>query len=251
MWRALLVVAVALVIAAAAWLYWPSETEVDVEEPTPEALARLVPHGEYVFRIAGCAACHTQEDGPLLAGGRPLETPFGTFHPPNITPDRETGIGAWRAADLVRALRSGRAPDGHAYFPAFPYPSYAAMTLDDMVALYAYLRTVPPVARASERHELAWYLRGGLAARAWQRLWFDPPAPIDTGDAPGRGRYIATALGHCNECHTPRDRYGVPIAALRFSGSDEGPERDPVPNITPDREHGIGRWSTRQLRRFF
>src|SRR5262245_24808356 len=133
--RALLVIALAAMIAvaaAAAWLYWPAETKVDVDELMPEALARLVPHGEYVFRIAGCAACHTQGDRALPAGGRPPETAFGTFQPPNITPDPETGIGAWRAADLVRALRSGRAPDGRAYFPAFPYTSYAAMTLEDM-----------------------------------------------------------------------------------------------------------------------
>lgn len=242
----------AIAVAALVWLYWPSAAGIEVEEPTPEALAELAPRGEYVFRLAGCKGCHTQkEDGPLLAGGRALETPFGTFYPPNITPDAETGIGAWRAADLVRALREGRAPNGRAYFPAFPYPSYAAMTLEDMLALYAYLRTVPAVTRESEPHELPWYLRGGPAARAWQRLWFDPPEPIAQDDEIGRGRYIATALGHCGECHTPRDRFGVPIAALHFAGTPDGPDGDPVPNITPDREHGIGSWSARQLRRFF
>jgi mono/diheme cytochrome c family protein len=123
------------------------------------------------------------------------------------------------------------------------------MQLDDMRALYAYLRTVPPVAHASEP-SAAWYLRGGIAARAWQRMFYAPATPIEVSDEANRGHYLATALGHCIECHTPRNRFGVRIDALAFAGTHDGPDGDPVPNITPDREHGIGKWRTGALRDF-
>jgi mono/diheme cytochrome c family protein len=249
--RALLLVAVVLV-AAIAWLYWPVSTAIEVSEPDAGELAALVERGEYIFRIAGCRACHTQEDGPLLAGGT-LETPYGRFHPPNITPDATTGIGSWRFEDLVRALRYGRSPTGRAYLPAFPYPSYSAMALEDMRALYAYLRTVTPVVQENAPVASAWYLRGGVAARAWQRLFYKPvdAPPVDESEKLERGRYIVAALAHCPECHTPRNRFGVPIEALAFSGTDDGPDGDPVPNITPNREHGIGKWRVGALRDFF
>jgi len=247
--RALLLASAAL-IAALIWLYWPSAPRVELPDPTLEEMAALVSRGEYVFRIAGCAGCHTQKDGPLLGGGRTLDVPFGPFVPPNISSDPKTGIGNWRFQDLVRALRYGRSPEGRAYLPVFPYTSYSGLQLEDMRALYAYLRTVAPVARASEP-SAPWYLRGGVAARAWQRLFYTPAAPIEVSDTPSRGHYLATALGHCIECHTPRNRFGVPIDALAFAGTDDGPDGDPVPNITPDREHGIGKWRTGALREFF
>jgi len=249
-----LLLAGGVLIAAAAWLYWPSSTPIDASEPDAGELAALTQRGEYVFRIAGCRGCHTEEDGPLLAGRRTLETPYGRFSPPNITPDPATGIGSWRFEDLVRALRYGRSPSGRAYLPAFPYPSYARMQLDDMRALYAYLRTVPAVVRKSGPVASAWYLRGGVAARAWQRLFYrPPPTPVADGgdDATGRGRYLATALGHCAECHTPRDRFGARIETLAYSGTEDGPDGDPVPNITSNREHGVGKWRTGALRDFF
>jgi mono/diheme cytochrome c family protein len=251
--RRALLIAAALLISAGAWLYWPSAFPVDVNEPDAGELAALTERGEYVFRIAGCRGCHTEKDGTLLAGGRTLETPYGRFHPPNITPDPKTGIGSWRFEDLVRALRYGRSPSGRAYLPAFPYTSYSAMQLDDMRALYAYLRTVPAVERESASVASAWYLRGGIAARAWQRFFYRPAATLADGgdDAASRGRYLATALGHCPECHTPRDRFGVRIEALAYSGTEDGPDGDPVPNITPNREHGIGKWRAGALRDFF
>jgi mono/diheme cytochrome c family protein len=248
--RALLLVSAALV-AALVWLYWPTAPRVELPDPTLEEMAALVGRGEYVFRSAGCAGCHTQKDGPLLGGGRTLELPFGRFVPPNISSDPKAGIGSWRFQDLVRALKYGRSPEGRAYLPVFPYTSYSGMQLDDIRALYAYLRTVPPVARASEPSASAWYLRGGIAARAWQRLFYTPAASIDVHDALSRGYYLATALGHCGECHTPRNRFGVRIDALAFAGTDDGPDGDPVPNITPDRAHGIGKWRTGALREFF
>ena len=111
--------------------------------------------GELVFHIGGCTHCHTAKDGQPLAGGDPLVTPFGTFHPPNITPDPKHGIGGWTEAQFIRAMREGRSPSGAPYYPAFPYTSYTRMTDEDLLALKAYLDTVPAVPQASRGHELA------------------------------------------------------------------------------------------------
>ena len=121
---------------------------------TATALETAVEHGRYVFFAAGCISCHTAEQA--LAGGRPLETPFGTFHPPNISPSPDHGIGTWKDSDLERALRQGISPDGQHYYPAFPYPSYTRMAREDIQALYAYLMAQPAYARENRPHELHW-----------------------------------------------------------------------------------------------
>lgn len=214
-----------------------------------------VARGEYVFNAAGCLGCHTNEDGggPPLAGGRPLETPFGTFYTPNITPDPEHGIGRWTEADFVRALSEGVAPDGSSYYPAFPYPSYTRMRPEDARALWAYLSTREPAAVPNRPHDLAWFVRLRLVNRVWKRLYFEPgPYRDDPGRSPewNRGAYLAQALGHCGECHTPRDALGAVEGDMAYAGTREGAEGDAVPNITPDRETGIGRWSQGDLEYF-
>lgn len=211
----------------------------------------LIRRGEYVFRAAGCATCHTDRDnnGPFLAGGRALETPFGTFYSPNITPDPQHGIGRWSDTDFVRALRRGVRPNGEHYYPAFPYTAYTRMTRDDMLALKAYLFSVPPVANKNRSHELAWYLRRPLLW-VWKLLYFEPGEyATNAQQSPGwnRGAYLATALAHCGECHTPRNMLGAPDNELYYAGTREGPEGVVVPNITPDRKTGIGRWSAGEL----
>jgi mono/diheme cytochrome c family protein len=161
--------------------------------------------GEYVFRAAGCAACHTREGAPPLAGGRAFDTPFGRFYSPNITPDPRHGIGRWSADDLWRALTRGEGPGGVHYYPVFPFTSYAAMTREDSDALHAYLMSVAPKAVASKAHELPWYLRWRFAAWAWKWLFLDtrPFSPVQGRSARwNRGAYLVRALGHCGECHT-------------------------------------------------
>jgi mono/diheme cytochrome c family protein len=211
--------------------------------------------GRYLVAAAGCVSCHTEEreDAVPFAGGRALATPFGTFYAPNITPDRETGIGGWRAEDLVAALHDGVSPAGDAYFPAFPYTSYTGMTEDDARAIHAYLMTLDPVRRANLPHDLPWYLRTRLAARAWQWLNFTAArfAPDPARDAAwNRGAYLVRHLGHCGECHTPRGRLGGLLAARELAGTADGPEGRKVPNITPDRETGIGRWAPGDIEAF-
>jgi mono/diheme cytochrome c family protein len=213
-----------------------------------EILAR----GEYVFRASGCLACHTDEDGGglPLAGGRALVTPLGTFYSPNITPDPEHGIGRWSEADFARALTAGVAPDGSPYYPSFPYTSYTRMRPQDVAALWAYLRTVAPAPTPDRPHDLPRYLGVRAVNWVWRALYFSPGAlPDDPSRSPewNRGAYLAEAMAHCGECHTPRDALGGLDPARRYAGTAQGPEGAAVPNITPDRQTGIGRWRANDL----
>jgi mono/diheme cytochrome c family protein len=218
---------------------------------TAAAFETAVEHGRYVFFAAGCISCHTAEQA--LAGGRPLETPFGTFYPPNISPSPDHGIGTWKNTDLERALRQGISPDGQHYYPAFPYPSYTRMTREDIQALYAYLMAQPAYTRENRPHELHWPYSSRSLLPHWKTGGFTPGAYApDTGKSAqwNRGAYLANALGHCSECHTPRGFLGMPLADHYLAGTCEGPEGRLIPNITPDRETGIGSWSCEQLSRF-
>lgn len=220
-----------------------------VRAEAPDALAQ---RGEYLFRAGGCENCHTDRErkGERLAGGRWIVTPLGTFVAPNITMDPQTGIGRWREEDLRRALREGVSPKGDHYYPSFPYPAYTRLTDDDVRALYAYLRTVPSVRRENEPHELPWYLRLRSSIGMWKALYFRPGRFIAQADRSARwnrGAYLAQALAHCGECHTPRNSLGGFRQGYYLAGTREGPEGAVVPNITPHRDSGIGRWRASEL----
>ena len=218
--------------------------------------ADAVQRGKYVFNAAGCAACHTDEPnkGPPLAGGRKLKTPFGVFYSPNITPHPETGIGNWSDEDFVRALGQGVSPGGHNYFPVFPYPSYAAMTDRDMRDLKAYLFSLPAVERANTPHDVSPPFGWRFLMTFWKLLFFDTAsfeADPTKDEAWNRGAYLASALGHCGECHSPRNALGALERDMAFAGNRVGPEGGSVPNITPDKETGIGDWSEDDLDTLF
>jgi mono/diheme cytochrome c family protein len=211
--------------------------------------------GRYVTAAAGCASCHTADsDGAApFAGGRALVTRFGTFYSPNITPDRDTGIGTWTDAQFLDALREGIHPGGGAYFPAFPYTSYSGMTAEDALAIKAYLFTLTAVRQPNRDHDLPWYLRPRLVATAWKWAFFRPTPFIQDprrNAAWNRGAYLVRHLGHCGECHTPRNRFGALIADRELAGNPVAPEEREVPNITPDEEDGIGDWSPSDLETF-
>ncbi len=210
----------------------------------------LVDRGAYLVRAAGCVSCHTNPDdhdnggGGFLAGGRALRTPFGTFFSPNITSDPQYGIGQWSDDDFLQALRHGIAPDGSHYYPAFPYTSYSRLRDEDIKAIAAYLRTVKPITAANLEHVLPWYLWRGAVA-VWKGLFFEPAefsiAP-DKDAEYNRGSYLV-AIGHCSECHTPRNRFGALDSSRFLAGAKDGAEGESAPNITPHRSTGIGRWS--------
>ncbi len=216
-------------------------------EPAPSGENEAVKRGAYVFHAAGCKACHTdtKKKGPPLAGGRAIETPFGTFYGPNITPDPVTGIGEWSDGDFIRALRSGISPDGDHYYPVFPYTSFTNMTERDMLDLKAYIFSLPPVEKPNRPHEVKLPFRFRPLLRLWKALHFTPgPFQPDAAKsaALNRGAYLAEALVHCGECHTPRTMTGGLDSAKWMAGTDDGPDGEIVPNITPDAATGIGEW---------
>ena len=214
----------------------------------PEALRR----GEYLFNIGGCAGCHTdvKNKGPLLGGGRALKTPFGTFYGPNITADPQYGIGRWSDADFIRAMREGIRADGAYLFPVFPYTSFTRITDADLRDLKAYIFSLPPVVQPSRPHEVSFPFRWRFLQIGWRWLNFargpfvaDPERPAELN----RGAYLVQALGHCGECHTPRNLIGGLRSSMVYAGTRDGPEGERVPNITTDRETGIGKWSDADL----
>jgi mono/diheme cytochrome c family protein len=193
--------------------------------------------GEYLAKAAGCVGCHTEDkEGAVpFAGGRALKTPFGTFFGPNITPDKSAGLGNWTEVDFLRALRLGERPDGSNFFPAFPYPSFTKITDSDARDLWAYLRTLPPSAKPSKEHDLWFFFGWRWLVSIWKWLYFTPGAFTDIPGAPAavnRGAYLVQALGHCGECHTPRNFLGGPKSG-RYLAGGKGPDGKNVPNLTP------------------
>jgi mono/diheme cytochrome c family protein len=192
--------------------------------------------GEYLSKAAGCVGCHTEDkkDAPPYAGGRALQTPFGIFHGPNITPHPEAGIGRWSEQDFVRAMREGRRPDGAHYFPAFPYPSFTRINDQDLRDLWAYLRSLPQSSRANQPHELKFPFGWRWLVWGWKLLFFKPgPFVADPAknQVVNRGAYLVNALGHCGECHTPRNFLGGSNTKRAFAGS----KLAKAPNLTPTR----------------
>jgi mono/diheme cytochrome c family protein len=197
-----------------------------------------VRRGEYVAHAAGCIGCHTDTapGSAKFGGGRPLGTPFGTFYGPNITPHPQAGIGRWSVDDLRRAMRRGERPDGAHYYPAFPYPAYARITDGDLGDLWAYLRSLPPSDRPNRAHHLGFPYRWRALLGVWKRLYFAPtpfvPDP-KAGPAASRGAYLVEVLGHCGECHTPRNALGALRDDRHLAGARLPQGR--APNLTPTR----------------
>lgn len=211
-----------------------------------------VDRGEYVFRAAAGCSCHTDvpNDGPRLAGGRALETPFGTFYSPNITPDPDTGIGDWTADDFMRAMKQGVSPAGEHYYPVFPYTSYTRMSGADLRDLWAYLSAQEPIERANREHDIPWLLSWRSLLYFWKWWYLDTEATATDPAKPdqwNRGAYLVNGAAHCGECHTPRTWLGGLDMSLTMAGTAEGPEGELAPNITPDPETGIGRWRPADL----
>ena len=204
--------------------------------------------GEYLAKAGGCAGCHTEDkkDAVPFAGGRALKTPFGTFFGPNITPHPQAGIGSWTEADFFRAMREGDRPDGKNYFPAFPYPSFTKIVDRDLRDLWAFLRALPPSARASQEHDLGFFYRWRFLVTFWKWFFFTPgpfTALPGLSDVANRGAYLVQALGHCSECHTPRNFFGGPKKS-RFLAGGKGPDGKDVANLTPAR---LKKWSDKDL----
>lgn len=220
-------------IAVMAGLFEPSVVEASARTPLrADEMKALVDRGRYLTRMADCAACHTAEGGAPFAGGQPFPMPFGTLYATNITPDPETGIGRWSRADFQRAVRDGVAPRGHLY-PAMPYVSYRQLTAADTDAIYAYLMSRPPVRQHNHANTFPFdYVRPTLAFWNLLNLPSRGFEPVPSRPAEwNRGKYLVDALGHCGECHTPRD-ITLGMIPSRYLQGTRIEEAD-APDVTP------------------
>lgn len=246
--------AILLVLVAAGAGFWQLTAPDPLGAGALPAHQADAEHGKWVFHAAGCGSCHADpkaegDERYLLGGGVALTSAFGTFHAPNISPGPE-GIEGWTDLDFVNAVLRGVSPDGAHYYPSFPYPSYQRMRVEDALDLKAFIDTLPPVATPSPEHELPALFRIRRGIGLWKRIFMDRAPFLPGEDASPEirhGAYLSTALGHCTECHTPRDRLGGPIMDRYLAGgpSPEDPSKT-VPNITPHSD-GIGDWSIKDI----
>jgi mono/diheme cytochrome c family protein len=220
------------------------------EASDPAQIAR----GAYIFALAGCGNCHTDRKraGAPLAGGREIITRFGTFVTPNISSDPRFGIGGWSDADFLRALRQGVSPGGGDYYPAFPYTSYTLMTDRDILDVKAYLLSLPPRTAPEQPHRLRFPYNLRALLLPWRMLFFREgpyrPDPDRTTEW-NRGAYLARAVGHCGQCHTPQNFLGAPDDSRRYGGVADGPDGMKAPDITPDPK-ALGDWSLADMIEF-
>ncbi|STX40384.1 cytochrome c [Legionella donaldsonii] len=204
--------------------YYPSYPPTT---PASGVQEELIKRGEYLARMGDCIACHTDVKGktPAFAGGLPINTPFGTFYSPNITPDKETGIGNWTEQDFIRALKEGRDPQGRNYFPVFPYVYFSKISDDDARALYAYFMNIPAVKQKNKDLPFPFGVPGArFSLWGWNLLFFFPEDndityESDKSPAWNRGKYIVDGLGHCSMCHTPLNIFGAPKNRFYLTGS--------------------------------
>jgi mono/diheme cytochrome c family protein len=215
-----------------------------VVKPDKLTNADLVKRGEYLTRAGDCAACHTADKSRPFAGGLPITTPFGTIYTPNITSDPDTGIGRWTDADFLRAMHEGIGKDGERLYPAFPYPEFTKVTNDDVLAIRAYLNTLAPVRYTPPANVMSFPFNQRWLMTFWNMLNFHEgrhvPDPKQSAEW-NRGAYLVEGLGHCEECHTPRDVTQGLKTSERFTGAEISGWR--AFNITPDAKSGIGAWS--------
>src|SRR6478609_7237947 len=242
MLRKLAIVVLILAVIGAA-VFWLVTIPATVPASALPAYAPNLENGKTMFYAGGCSSCHAipnQEDKTKLGGGLGLKSPFGTFYVPNISPDRNDGIGDWSEANFVTAMLKGISPDGSHYYPAFPYTSYQRMRIEDVRDLFAYLKTLPPVQGKVRGHDLPIYLKYRRLVGGWKFLFLDgqPFKPDPSRSAQwNRGAYLVNGPGHCAECHSPRNLLGAIVASRRFTGGQSPTGQGGVPNITQGKLH--------------
>ena len=256
--------AVVVVLAAAAWFLLPPRalsfaggrtvSLTDYAGPSPGGVpaelrsADLVTRGRYLTQAADCEVCHTREGGEPFAGGRAFKTPFGVLYSPNITADPETGIGSWTDADFLRAVQKGIARNGERLYPAFPYESYTLIAEDDVRAIKAYLFSLPVVRATAPPNSLRFPFNQRWLMGIWA-AFYNPNhrfRPHEDRSADwNRGAYLAEALTHCGDCHTPRNLAQALDNRRKFAGAVTAGWR--AYNITADPVSGIGGWSDAEL----
>ena len=246
-----------LLVSASASLWRAQSVEsgtiVHSEDLSPSELAA---RGEYLVTAGNCASCHTTQNGAFMSGGLPFRTPFGTIYSTNITPDQHTGIGNWNEIDFLNSLRHGVRPDGDHLYPAFPYTAYTKASDDDILAMFAYLKSIKPVRTSPPQNDLVFPFNFRPLVAFWKLLYFRPgvyEAHEDQSDQWNRGAYLVEALAHCSACHTPRNNLGAERVTAHMGGGEfldlVGQEHYrpwSAPNLTTT-ERGLALWSEQDL----
>jgi mono/diheme cytochrome c family protein len=231
-------------IACLSALLGMSATEAAADSQSFDEIAR----GRYLAIVGDCAPCHTAPGGAPYAGGRALETPFGTLIGPNLTPDLETGIGAWSDDDFVNALHNGKGRGGEFLYPAMPYTYYTKVTREDVLAIRAYLDTLEPVRNKVVANQLPFPLNSRENLVAWDALFFNPGRfqPVaGKSDDWNLGAYLVEGLGHCGVCHTPKNTLGGDKTDHTLQGGKL--QGWFAPNLTGDIRTGLGNWSVEEV----
>ncbi len=252
MLKRLFLLAVLAGVAGLGIFWWLTIPAVIASTSLPPHTPNLA-NGLLTFNAGGCSSCHAvpnQPDRLKLGGGLPIPSPFGTFNVPNISPDPKDGIGRWSEADFVTAVLKGTSPSGAHYFPAFPYTSYQHAKVEDVRDLFAYLKTLAPVAGKVRDHDVPFPFNIRRNVGGWKFLFMDgKPFTADASRSSqwNRGAYLVNSLGHCAECHSPRNFLGGIVDAQRFAGGPNPEGEGWVPNIT---QKGLGEWSVKDITYF-
>ena len=212
---------------------------------------QLAAKGQYIFALAGGCACHTVPKGTLHAGGRAFPIPFGTVYSTNITQDKETGLGNWTDQQIYAAMTKGIRRDGSRILPVMPYEKYSGMAQDDLKALIAYIRTIKAVKKVTPELKTWAPFARSLGTPIFLKVFgrFSSSSNEAPRNGVARGRYLVDHVSLCGDCHTPRNSIGVPQQSLYLAGAGEkiGPLGAAVPNITPDKDTGIGDWKQEDI----
>jgi mono/diheme cytochrome c family protein len=216
--------------------------------PSVAAEANVVSKGEYLARAADCVACHVVPGGKPYAGGLEFKLPFGSLYSPNITPDKDTGIGGWSDDDFVNAVQKGVGKDGKHYYPAFPYTSYTLMSREDILAIKSYLFSLEPVSQRAPENTIGFPFNQRWGMMFWN--WIFAPDERFVADSQqsaewNRGAYLVQGPGHCGECHTPRNLFQAMDSDKPLAGAELGNWQ--AYNISSDSQHGIGAWPEEAL----
>lgn len=223
-------------------------TMTEMASPLFSADSGSIQRGKYILHASGGCSCHTDPHVPdeKLAGNRPLKTPYGPIYSSNITPDMETGIGGWSDQEFIKAMTKGVRPNGDHLFPVFPYTTFTRMKPSDLVDLFNYLKEYPSIEKTQKPNEMIPPFGWRFGLFFWKSMFFDSgefEPRTDRSDSWNRGAYLVESMAHCSECHTPRSITGALKTDRPYAGSVDGPEGELAPNITPDRDTGIGGWS--------
>lgn len=243
-----LVVALAA-IALVMFLNFRGEGAINDAPLAAPPAADNVARGAYLVRAGNCMTCHTERGGAPFAGGRAIDTPFGTVYAGNLTPHK-SGLGDWSPDHFWRALHHGRSRDGRLLYPAFPYPNYTLVTRADSDAMFDYLRSLPAVDRANTPHRLRWPYSTQSALAVWRALYFSPGQHEEDRARSAewnRGAYLVRGLGHCSACHTARNAWGASSDMMDLSGGLIPMQNWYAPSLASPSEAGLADWEPAQI----